>query len=499
MTGFRPVFLAAGLALTTLSFAQIKLPGGSKIDIKLPSLSDLMKGEAPLTTTMDDVSHYGFPEFDGWNPIQTTTVTASHRTPEGAWKLQPGSYTAEMHTFCLRGYTYGPTAGMGYLSGPWKGGKAIFINDLLHRYSKDSTVDQRDMQLLLWAVLARVNPKDMKGGAQRALLKLMGDDGPRLMAEGALDHFADKAANDLFSKADNAMKPILQFENQMRGMFAQANSTFDEFERLAVLEAPEDLKTDIPRGRWLLHPKGYWYRYAPKGYSRTSMDIVVPRKPVVVKDDLKRVTSLTVGDDFKVEITYNDEVAPFKVPGETDLTAYAVKHIKSVAPHAKTAGQTVTFDKAVDAWVFVGVPSKKNSQLTTLRLNFHRPTFAPMQNGFGRWRERYEGAQEWRDRIETYEEFVARQQRIERGERPDEDVFNTDHIKDLIDSLFGGTDDRLEQIGDTHGRLAEWLSHATEQIGGMGDDGSTTVDPSDVVILPGNTGSQRLGASSLTF
>ncbi len=115
---------------------------------------------------------------------------------------------------------------------------------------------------------------------------------------------------------------------------------------------------------------------------------------------------------------------------------------------------------------------------------------------FGDWGRRAEGARDMRDRIETYEEWWARNERIKRGERPDEDVFDSNHIRDLIESIFGGTDDRLEQIGETHGRLAEWLAYATRLLDTLPD--GSTVDPTDSPYAPGRSGGQTLLGSGAT-
>jgi hypothetical protein len=118
---------------------------------------------------------------------------------------------------------------------------------------------------------------------------------------------------------------------------------------------------------------------------------------------------------------------------------------------------------------------------------------------FRNGQERYEQVQEQRERFESYQEWYERTQRIEAGEEPDEAVFDSGHVEDLGDSLRGSQDDRLEQIGETHGRLAEWLAYATRQIESLGEDGSMPTNPGDGIMQPGNGGSQRLMGSSRTF
>lgn len=481
--------LAATVALPALAqFGDLIKP--PKIDIKIPSLAELTSGEAPLTTTFEDVKDYGWPELDRLQPKDFVTLTQTDRNDKFTYSLQPGRFALELRSFCARGYSHGPTEGMGYLSGPWKGGKSAFLQELLARYNRSTDVDQKDMQLLVWAVLSRVKPKDMKGGAQTALLKLMGDKGPELMAEGALDHLSDQVTGQVFRQADRAMRPLLEFDNKMRGLYAQANAPFEEFERLAILPAPATPpKTNVPRGRWLLHPSGYLCRFFPAGYSKTRLEVVVPRQLQIVRDELRRVTALTA-PDFNLTIAYQTETPPFQIPTDPNVKAYAVAKVTVTTP----AG-TIESDKP--GFILKGVPKPKNQSKTglqTLLLRIHRPL--PPQGLFDRWNERYEQAQELNDRIETWEEYSARMDRIRRGEQPEEDLFDTNHIQDLFESLFGSTDDRLEQIADTHGRLAENLAHATEVISGLGEE--TEVNPGDNLIMPANPGSQRLIGSTQT-
>jgi len=481
----RVAIAAVILLSTTAAHAQINIPGVKPPQINIPSLQDLMRGEAPLTTSINDAKILGWTNFRNLDLIAPTALEESTRTKDGIWKLTPGHYTVDLETFCGKGYTYGPTKGMGYVIGPWKGSRTKFLQDLLRRYSLNKNVNQRDMQLLLWAVLARVKPQDMTGAAQRALVELMGKDGAKMMADGALDYFTGKVADDLFSKASKELRPVLEYENKMRGLYKDANATYDQFERLAMLEAPEDLRSEVMRGVWNLHPKGYLVRYFPAGYSRTKVEIIVPRKATFVRDDQKRVKQVTWPDGTHIDISYTGEPAE-QYPGDAKVKVHQVEAVTITDAKGNTVGSKKM------GWLLSGMPSKKKAT-QTLQLRAFSP-FPLIQDWVTETREGYERASDLRDRIETYEEWYDRTQRIERGEEPSEGVFDSNHISDLIESLFGGTDDRLEQIADTHGRLAEHLAHATNVLEGLPT--TSDVDPRDGVIVPANGGSQRLLGSS---
>jgi hypothetical protein len=517
------VVLLCALAIAAWSLTiEAQLPGTLRLPaVRLPSLADLTRGEPPLNTNVNNIPVRGWPEFDRLELDGFVPLTNADRGTDGRFLLKPGRYELQLRSFCARGYTYGPTRGDGYVRGAWQGSKADLLREILQRYTVMSdSVDQRDAQLLVWAVLSRMNPEEMRGGARRALVQLLGDRGVELMARGALDYYAAAAARKLFGQANRQLRPLLEYDNRMRGMFRDANRRYEDYERLTMRPQPRDTRTEIPGERWNLHPAGYLVRVASTGYSRMTMQVVVPGRPVIARDQWRRVTRFAI-DDYALTITYRDQGPGTPYPGDRGLTAHVVTGVRIDVP----AGRGGALERDVDAWIFTGRPTARRrasgrvgieapaagvrlmnaswsmrpygflAAAPAVRASAVRPSVVAAQ--FGDWERRAEQASEIRDRIETYEEWYARQERIKRGERPDEDVFDSNHIRDLIDSIFGGSDDRLEQIGETHGRLAEWLAHATREIDSLGD--GTPVDPTDSPYAPGRAGGQTLIGSGATW
>jgi hypothetical protein len=479
------IALVSVLAVTAWSLTlDAQLPRGLRLPGGLPSVADLTRGEPPLNTNVTNIPVRGWPEFDRVRFGAFTRLTNADRHSDGRYHLKPGRYQLDVQGFCARGYTFGPTDGDGYLRGAWQGSKAGLLREIVQRFTVMSdTVDQRDVQLLIWAVLARTHPEDMRGGAQRALVQLLGDRGTELMARGALSYVADAAAQKLFGPVNRQLRPLLEYENRMRGMFSDANRTYEDFERVTMRPPPPaGTRTEIPGERWDLHPGGYLVRVNAAGYSRMTMQVVIPHRPEITRDQWRRVTRFAI-DDYVMSIDYREQGPGTPYPGDRGLTAHAVSRVRIEVPASR--GGTLTRD--VDAWVFTGRPTTRPRGFSVMRASW-----TPASQ-FGEWGRRAEDARDMRDRIETYEEWWARNERIKRGERPDEDVFDSNHIQDLIDSLFGGSDDRLEQIGETHGRLAEWLAHATRVLDSLPD--GSTVDPTDSPYAPGRSGGQTLFGS----
>lgn len=473
------------LSLFVAAHAQIGLPK-PQIDIKIPGLDTLLKGEPPLSTSIKDAKIWGWPEFAKIDLSDYVTLTDADRNAQNLFTLKPGHYKMTIKSFCGKGYTYGPTKGDGYVWGPWKGSRHAFINTILHAYNAHGDVPQRNVQLLIWQVLARVKPQDLSSEARSALIALLGDKGLDALKDGAADYFTGKLADELYKQASKELRPFIEYDNKIRGLSRDANATFDQFERLAVLAPPEDTRSEINKGVWNISPSGYMIRYHPQSYSKTEVEVIVPRMARFVRDELRRVIEVTWDDGMRIDISYAAD-GPRDIPGEPGMKAWNVAQVK-ITP----AGDGTPLISVKPDYVLQGVPRKKR-EATNVPLHLRFLSMTPVQD----WLGRYERARDLHDRIETYEEWYQRTQRIERGSEPEEGVFDSGHIRDLIDSIFGGTDDRLEQIADTHGRLAEHLAHATTLIDSLPT--SSTVDPGEGIATPGAGGRQLILMSTNSY
>ncbi|MFM9873817.1 MAG: hypothetical protein ACKVQS_10180 [Fimbriimonadaceae bacterium] len=473
----KPILSTTLLALTFAAHAQISLP---KPQIPIPGLDNLLKGEAPLSTTIKDAKIWGWPNLAQVNLSNPTILTDADRDDNNLFTLKPGHYKMTIKSFCGKGYTYGPTQGEGYVWGPWKGSKAKFLQTLLKAYNAKPEVPQQNVQLLIWSILARVKPQDMSNEAKSALLALVGQDGMNVLKDGAADYLTGRMADELYKRASKELRPLLEYDNKIRGLSQQANASYEEFERLSVLQAPENLKSEIARGVWNISPKGYMIRYQPHGYNKTDVEVIVPRIAQFTRDSIRRVTQVSWDDGMKIEIAYSDKPAQL-ISGESDLKVNFVSQVKITMP-----GSSEPIVSTKEDYVLTGIPKKKKADLSLKTLQLRLFSATPFQD----WMGRVERARDLHDRIETYQEWYERTQRIERGDEPSEGVFDSNHISDLIDSLFGGSDDRLEQIGETHGRLAEHLSHATTLLDSLPT--TSTVDPGEGIATPGAGGHQLI-------
>jgi hypothetical protein len=475
--------------------AQLRLPGGGDLpDINLPGLEDLLfKKEKPLTTRLED-AWQGVPHLDGWAPFQPTVLTNGNRNAEGIWNVQPGAYSIELKSFCLRGYTYGPSPGMGYAIGPWKGPHAEILQNVIRRWSL-TDIPQQQAQALLWSLLARTKPSKLNRELKVVAGVLLKPEEIATLEGFSLDGLSNRVVGQLTRNVSRELRPLYEAENKIRRMATQANHSYRDMQRLMVLEAPANLPTTLPRGRWLWDPKGYFFRVRIGGYSRTFFEAVVPRKPLINRDSLGRITRLECPPGVVSEVVYDDAEPAKPFPQDPGLTVYPIKGVKLSMPDPENPTVNLTFEKEVSGFIFKGIPKPKpKSDRQALVLRVLSP-YGASPLVFQNWGRRYEQAQDAYDRYNTYRDYADRAGRIQDGTASPDAFLDPSHYREgLWEALTGGG---LGWLADHYSRQAEAVAYATQQIDQLGRD--TPVDPSGGIFTPGNRGSQLIGGSRASF
>jgi hypothetical protein len=158
-------------------------------------------------------------------------------------------------------------------------------------------IQQHDVQLLLWAIVARAKFEDLSHELKAVAAKLLT---PRQLAglnRNALDVLQGNALTNALGGVPAPLREVAQAEAQMRQMFATPSTTYTDMERVAVLSgnAPRgEGSHDVPSGRWSLHPDGYYIRYIPTSYSSTRVEIWVPQGSPAVGKEYDPATHIAV-------------------------------------------------------------------------------------------------------------------------------------------------------------------------------------------------------------
>lgn len=237
----------------------------------------LLQSEA-ITTNFDDCNKKEtMPVSFGEDSLKKQLCTmVSGYSPATGFTLKPGFYTGTFKSFCLKAGTYGPGKGDGYLFAPLAGPKEKVAHTLIANWEKHPEVEQHDVQLLLWAIIAKTNFSKLSPELKLVAAKLLNSDDMSVLKSNMMDYVSGEAMDKLTANLPEPAKTIVEIENKIRGLMYQANASYDQIESLAMLNGSAAPNTDFPRGIWGLHPDGYYIKYLPHSYTSTEVVIYVP-------------------------------------------------------------------------------------------------------------------------------------------------------------------------------------------------------------------------------
>jgi hypothetical protein len=290
--------LAALLILVSASSAFAQFGGLGGVTDKLKSKApNLLGGKAPITTSLPD-ARWGDATKDGFTPREAErSLMTLQRTPNGGFVLQPGYYGLQTQSYCLKAGTHGPGGGDGYLYAPPRGPAEDPVMTIVRNSVNHPEIDQREIQQLLWAIIARAKFEDLTSELKATASRLLT---PRQLAalnRNALDVLSGNALTDALGGVPEPLRQIAQAEAQLRQMLTTPGASFAEMERVAVLSGAAPLgegSSAVPSGRWSIHPDGYYVRYIPSGYSSTRVEIWVPQGSPAVGKEYDPATHIAV-------------------------------------------------------------------------------------------------------------------------------------------------------------------------------------------------------------
>jgi hypothetical protein len=246
------------------------------------------------------VTRAGVP-VDSLDNMPLRSMSELQRTPNGGFQMQPGYYEMETQSYCLHAGTHGPGGGDGYLYAAPDGPAETAVVTILRNSVQHPEISQQNIQQLLWAIIARAKFEDLRGELKAVATQLLPPQELAMLNRSALDLLPGPAMDRAVRSLPPFAQQVLRAEAELRRMLVSADASFDQMERTAVLAgvAPRGAGSrDVPSGRWSRHPDGYYVRYIPHGYSRTTTQIWVP------------VGSPAVGKEF-------DPALHIAVPGNT--------------------------------------------------------------------------------------------------------------------------------------------------------------------------------------
>lgn len=251
---------------------------GAAQGVKALGVDKLLKQPASITTNFKDVDRTGekMPDFKSTEKFQPLYLLP--KNPEGGFVLCEGYYEMTNKSYCLQAGTYGPSNGDGYMFAPVLGPKQAVVISILKSAEKHADVTQHDVQILLWAIIARTKFADYAGPVKITALKLLTTRELTQLEGGALGILPIDVVQKAKDQMPAGLQAVFEAENNIRQLVASGNYTYADMEKYAILAGMAPPRTDVPRGIWTKHPDGYYVRYLPSGYSVTKVQIYVPKE-----------------------------------------------------------------------------------------------------------------------------------------------------------------------------------------------------------------------------
>jgi len=350
------LFLIFFLLLNSFSFAQLddflKKTVGNK-DAWLPgkSITTDINDAYPTVEWLDMLSFIEPNEPVSWNNIE------------------PGYNRIILQSYCLKAGTYGPTKGSGYRTAPLLGKNADIVESIVDKSVNHPDIDQRDIQLLLWAIEAGTKFTDLPNDLQIKVKPLLTtSDITRLSVD----------VSDLSDLLPADLVDLAKFYKELGAKITNPSLSYQDIEKFAVTNAGVELnlKEEINDTRWAYIGNNFYIRAAPLSYPRTSVDVFYAVPVNTLRDSKNRIIKLGDGEG-SIEIVYDDEPGRdiLSTSGNPDLPIWRFKSITLYGPN----GEQRVLDNA--GWMIrdegkpiSGSTGKGLSDVTDNNLN--TPTFS---------------------------------------------------------------------------------------------------------------------------
>jgi YD repeat-containing protein len=329
------------------------------INLPVPGL-ELLRKQGPWITTgiADAVTEVPF--LDHYDPRVLTPLDEMPASPTGERLVLPGAYDFYSQTYCLHAGTYAPGShGAGYLFAPLQGPGATVLTGILRNSCAHAEIPQRNVQLLIWALLARTPLDQCSPVLQQTAKTLLSSSEIRSLQPAAL--IPDNLVHQSFVGLPGPVQQALELEANLRNMFANKVSDYTQIEGVAVLNGDPPPSRDnrtVPAFRWSYAPNRYFVAFAPETYHETTIQYSLPAGVSVEYDARGRLLSVTNQRGDQITAEYADDL-PAALSGDAGVKVSALRALHFTANNALHPGRTLGQDFQNTGYVLTGLPSGK--------------------------------------------------------------------------------------------------------------------------------------------
>lgn len=308
--------------LSTITYSQ----GFLKKLTESKAVSNIIDGNPAISTSFKDVYTKSTlpPSFgEGKTYVQLHTMP---RDGEGNFILPPGFYETTNYSYCLKAGTPSPNVSDAYGLAPLDGKMADIVEAILVRsqqlwagkaeepadrkrllntVSGIGGIQQSQVQVLLWAIIAKANFSNLAGMTKATALALLTTEQIMKLNGGAIKTAANFATNKGLVDKPEAVRMVEQAIQSVRELCYRADATYEDFERAAIIAGLSKAPQISETGTFFTNPdKSFYIRFIPHGYSRTTSQIYVPEGNGPVKFRLTGMVATP--DDSRQRLAQTD-------------------------------------------------------------------------------------------------------------------------------------------------------------------------------------------------
>ncbi|MCB0726515.1 MAG: hypothetical protein KDD00_03580 [Ignavibacteriae bacterium] len=476
-------FLISFLLLSTISSAQIddflkKTVGNKDAWIPGKSITTDINDAYPTVEWLDMLSYIEPNEPDSWN------------------NMTPGYNRILLQSFCIKAGTYGPTKGSGYRTAPLLGKNADIVTSIVDKSDDHPEIEQRDIQLLLWAIEAGTKFTDLPNDLQIKVKPLLtASDITRLSVD----------VSDLSDLLPGDLVDLAKFYKELGSKLTNPSLAYQDIEKFAVTNAGVelDLKEEINDTRWAYIGNNFYIRATPLSYPKTSVDVFYATPVNALRDSKNRIIKIGEGEG-SVEVVYDDEPGRdiLSTSGNPDLPIWRFKSIILNGPDGEqrvleNAGWMIRGDgKPITGSTGKGVSVETDNNINT-------PTYAE-------YNARINNIKSEETNIKKVYSALKKKKKSSQGESGQSDIqdgsFNADsHFKDGMKAALdpGNIKDKQKWIDKNTSKTMEWWQCAINALAGGSCDGDPE-KPEKIKLpkfpsAPTETSKQRILISKRSF
>lgn len=198
-----------------------------------------------------------------------TGLAEQPQTESGSYILKPGFYAADFKSYCLQPGTPDPTARDAYFQATLNHPRKEIIETILRNSQNDTQLDQRNIQLLLWGVVSKTEFNKLPTPVQFTGRKLLH---PKQIFElnGGVMGVVKTVA---------AVMPSSGSLGDIQQIFNTGVNSYEAYERIAVPQTLSQMRRpEFQLNQWYQHKDGFFVRYYPDGYKKTTIQVYVPEQ-----------------------------------------------------------------------------------------------------------------------------------------------------------------------------------------------------------------------------